>query len=111
MSRASPRIAAMPHRRRSCHTRALFASSRCFASSPAEHVGARLRERVDKLPDGGARLAERAEHERDGLSKVRRRASTGPTVPGAVPQYVWSVGSLSLPAVLGGHLLDDDDYC
>ena len=31
---------------------------------PPVHVGARLRERVDELLNGGARLSERAEHER-----------------------------------------------
>ncbi len=90
MSRAFPRIAAMPHRRQSCQgTFRLVPLLRLHR--PPVLVGARLRERVEELLDGGARLAERAEHERDVFSKVRRRASTGPTVPGAVPQYVWSV--------------------
>ena len=60
--------------------------------------------RVIFFDDGGARLAERAEHERDGF------------VEGAQARFDWAdgarggaavrlVGALSLPDVLGGHLL------
>ena len=60
--------------------------------------------RVDELLDGGARLAERAEHERDGFvegAQARLNWADGARGGAAVRL----VGALSLPDVLGGHLL------